>query len=791
MTDLVITPEFDQALTLLHGGHNLFLTGKAGTGKSTLIRLFEQQTQRRILVAAPTGIAALNVDGYTIHRLFSFHPNITPEQVRSGSYYPGTFAKALKNLDTLIIDEISMVRADLFDMLVAALERFGPRPGQRFGGVQLVLVGDLMQLPPVVTEYEREIFTTRYATPYFFSADTYQRHEFPTVALSTIFRQQGDQRMTSVLNAIREGLFLDQAQADLNARTDPDFSPPDHELWLTLAPTNRIVAVRNRQKLAELPGEVVRYTAQTSGDLSSFDFPTEEVLEFKDGAQIMMLTNDPHGRWVNGTLGKITAIEHRGGDIVVAAEFRDGSHAQITPHVWEATAPTVVGGALRHEPVGTFRQLPFKLAWAITIHKSQGQTVDRLFVDLTGGVFDFGQLYVALSRCTSLDGLVLKRPVLAKDLKADRRVHRFLAQATNQSRPRRFCAIAANFIGAEDRMSRPRPIEIAIAFDDGSEVTTVVNPQRDLGEARAQFGIATHDVLLAPTLAQVWPVLLTLMDGATPVGIDVDQVLGLLDFELKRLGVALPFPLGVDLGAAPLLPWERENLADSSPLARARAALGARSRLGIDDDAASAFTSSEVTESAFLLLRDFETRIPRLPHDPALSGLLFASWALSLILVGGYAGAQVAQMMPVDDPSLVAVVQNRLRDAIENSAGLPQILLARLREVETLLGVEIELGAAANTGDIDAILAPGARVCFTGSVIDPSGRPLTKSELEDFVIARDLVWTPSVTKTKCDVLIVAEIGTQSGKARKAKEYGKPIFSAAEFFTWAAKRLPVH
>src|SRR5690625_3820736 len=486
--------------------------------------------------------------------------------------------------------------------------------------------------------------------------------------------------MTSILNALREGLFLDQAQVDLNARAQPEFSPPDDELWLTLAPTNRIVGFRNRQKLAELPGEVIYYSAQTSGDLSSFDLPTDEVLEFKPGAQVMMLTNDAAERWVNGTLGKIASVAHDGGDISVTVEFRDGTRASITPHLWEATRPSVSAGALQHEVVGTFRQLPFKLAWAITIHKSQGQTVDRLFVDLTGGVFDFGQLYVALSRCTSLEGLVLKRPVLAKDLRTDRRVHRFLAQTTRSEGPQRFCALAANFIGAEDRMSRPRPVEIAIAFEDRSEVCTLVNPQRDLGDARAQFGIATHDVLLAPTLAQVWPVLLTLMDGATPVGMDVDHVLGLLDFELKRLGMAAAFPLGVELRVGAMLSWEQEILTSGSALERARQAVGVRSRLGITDAAAGTFAAEGVGESAFLLLRDFETRIPRLPHDPTLSGLLMTSWALSLILAGGHQGAAVAPMMPVNAPTLVPVLQTRLRAAIENSAGLPALLLYRVRE---------------------------------------------------------------------------------------------------------------
>ena len=202
---LVLTEEFSRALEILAAGDNLFLTGKAGTGKSTLIRHFMAGTERRVVVAAPTGIAALNVDGYTIHRLFGFAPTTTLADVRGGSYYPRRFARTLQALDTLIIDEASMVRADLFDMLVAALERFGPMPHRPFGGVQLVLVGDLFQLPPVVPAAEAEYFSTHYATPYFFSADHFERADFPTVALTTVFRQQGDQRLTALLTLVDPG----------------------------------------------------------------------------------------------------------------------------------------------------------------------------------------------------------------------------------------------------------------------------------------------------------------------------------------------------------------------------------------------------------------------------------------------------------------------------------------------------------------------------------------------------------------------------------------------------------
>ncbi len=331
---IVLTEEFERALAILDEGRNLFLTGKAGTGKSTLIRHFMSTTTRRVVVAAPTGIAALNVDGYTIHRLFGFATTTDLGAVLDGRYRPGRFAKTLASLDTLIVDEASMVRADLFDMLVAALERFGPRPGSPFGGVQVVLVGDLFQLPPVVHQREAEFFSTRYDTPYFFSADRFSRADFPTVALTRVFRQLGDQRLTGLLNAVREGVLVDRARAELNARTDPDFEPPDDEFWLTLAPTNRVVTARNRQRLERLPGDAVPHHAEERGDLSLFDPPVEKVLELKVGAQVMMLTNDPWDRWVNGTLGRIAGIGRDGDGPVVRVELRDGTARRgAAPHL--------------------------------------------------------------------------------------------------------------------------------------------------------------------------------------------------------------------------------------------------------------------------------------------------------------------------------------------------------------------------------------------------------------------------------------------------------------------------
>jgi ATP-dependent DNA helicase PIF1 len=777
--EIVLTEEFQHALALLAEGEHLFLTGKAGTGKSTLIRRFMAETDRSVVVVAPTGIAALNVDGYTIHRLFGFRTTTTLQDVRGGGYRPGRFTKTLASLDTLIIDEASMVRGDVFDMLAAALERFGPSPGRPFGGVQIVLVGDLYQLPPVVTEGESGFFSSTYETPYFFSANSFRRDDFPTVALTTVFRQLGDDRMTAILNEIREGVLLGHAQEQLNARTNPDFVPPEDEFWLTLAPTNRLVSARNRQQLERLPGDEVIHHARTSGDLSLFDPPADDVLRFKVGAQIMMLNNDQGGRWVNGTIGRIVDVGEDRYGLVVAVEFPDGDCEEVTPYTWEATRPVVDGGALRREVIGTFSQLPFKLAWAITIHKSQGQTLDRLIVDLTGGMFSTGQLYVALSRCTSMNGLVLKRPVLPKDLKVDRRIARFLRSAVRDDRVRRYCAIAILTVGEEGRMSRPRPVELAVAFDDGTALSTVVNPQRDLADARHAYRITVSDVLLAPTLREAWAVIAPMLAGCTPVGFGIDETLGLIDFELKRLGHVTAMPLGLQVSGASHA---------TTALGRARAALEAHARSDVQDGGASAFDEPESSESVsgLLVSRDDDAPTPVAGHLPGLSALLRVSRDVSAIVLRGMSAREVQG--PAETPWIAAARQSVADQlcAAACRATLTVAVVERLQEAEAFLGVEIVAGACIlDRHDIGAILVPGARICFTGTAQDATGRIVERDEMERLAQKAGLAPVKSVTKTRCEVLVTAEAGSQSGKARKAQEFEKPVFSADEFFAWLA------
>ncbi|UFU07480.1 AAA family ATPase [Ruania halotolerans] len=782
--DLVLTEEFTHALGLLERGESLFLTGKAGTGKSTLIRHFLRTTDRRAVVAAPTGIAALNVQGYTIHRLFGFTPTTSLADVRGGAYRPGRFASTLARVDTLVVDEASMIRADTFDMLAAALTRFGPRPGEPFGGVQLVLVGDLYQLPPVVTADEADYFATRYETPYFFSADSFDADRFPTVALTTVFRQLGDDELTGTLNAIREGVLVGHAMDALNARTDAAFEPPEDEFWLTLAPTNRLVAARNRQRLERLETPEHVSHAARYGDLSLLDPPADEVLRFKVGAQVMMLTNDPSDRWVNGTLGRIDAIEAESDGYAVTVTFNDGESARVRDHTWDSTRPVIEHGAMHHELVGTFTQLPFRLAWAITIHKSQGQTLDRMVVDLTGGVFSHGQVYVALSRCTSLDGLVLHRPVLAKDLRTDRRITRFLRTASADSTHARFCGIGILTVGDEGRMSRPRPVEIAVAFEDGTAVSTLVNPQRDLAGARSQYGITTADVALAPTLAEAWAILAPLLEGCTPVGARVDETMALIDFELKRLGTACVLPLGITVPASVL-----EAGAAVSALSHARQALRSLRAMRMTPGGMDAFGEPTMDQSAYAyLLSQDDVPPPEVPHLPALTELLRASVPIGAALLGREPEPPGDRDSGVLGP-VAATVAAQVARAVAR-VPVTDDLVRRVRAVDAVLGTrladELEAQSIARPDPADA-LAEGARVCFTGEVLTPSGRPLGRDEMEALAIRGGLRPVPSVTKTRTDVLVTAEAGTQSGKARKARELGKAVIDAEVFLAWLAAR----
>lgn len=781
----VHTDEFDDALARLHHGENLFLTGRAGTGKSTLIRRFMAGTQRNVVVVAPTGIAALNVGGYTIHRLFSFPSSMNPQVVRGNGYYPGRFAATLKELQTLIIDEASMVRADLFDCLAIALQRFGPKPGEPFGGVQMVLVGDLYQLPPVVADGEREYFETTYSSPYFFAAQNYRGEEFPTVELTRVFRQVGDSRLVEILNAVRDGSLLQEARQELNTRTDREFTPPLQEFWLTLTTTNRMATSRNRAMLEQLTEPEVSHFAEVTGDLDGFDRPTDDHLRFKVGAQVMMLTNDPWDRWVNGTIAKVVDHYRESGQQVVVVELPDHTHAEVHPTTWEITRPTVHDGVLHHDLTGTYTQLPFRLAWAVTIHKSQGQTLDRVVVDLTGGTFADGQLYVALSRCTSMDGLVLRRNVLAKDLKVDQRVRRFLSAERAHADPGQNHVTLGNVylgmctVGDAGQRWRPRPVDIALVTDDGVELTTLVNPTRDMGQARTEYGITAGDVQLAPLLTEAWAALEPYLAGRTPVGPMIDRDLGWVDYELKRMGYVVTMPLGYDLPLTGAAAAQRRALNAPTALERVRAIRDIAHSVGQTENRAEVF-AEPAGQPGYLLPRT-------VPEDrTGVSSPAPGERRPSVrFLVATGAAGPARGSSSLTDTLAPMLTEASWRSRLDVTA---QSVIRALEAQTGAVMLEDSYDAAAPP-TIDVVLQPGTRVCFTGEAEDARGRYLERHDMEHLAADKGLVPVPNVTKTRCDVLISAEAGSQSRKAQNAAKFGKPVFTAREFLAWYDGEAP--
>ena len=452
-----INPGFHRALDIIEGtDRHVFITGKAGTGKSTLLELFRSQTPKRIAVLAPTGVAALNVRGQTVHSFFGFKPDITPDAIRKLPKARGAAADRAalyRNLDAIIIDEVSMVRADLMDCVEKFLRLNGPRPKDWFGGLQMILIGDLYQLPPVVTSREKSFFaadpspffgargasspdltapTARYESPYFFSAKIFGELTFNMdfVELEKVYRQT-DPAFIDLLNAIRNRSVDDDQIVHLNSRLRPGYTPPDGEFSITLTSTNDLAAARNHEKLASLPGRARAYEGFIDGEFDRRLLPTEEKLELKPGAQVMLLANDRKGRFVNGTIGRIAKIvKVPDEEDVIVVDLPDGEEVELSPNTWELFhfRYEAESDRIESESVGSFTQYPLRLAWAVTIHKSQGKTFDRVVIDIGRGAFAHGQVYVALSRCTSFEGIVLKTPIRKSHIWMDWRIVHFLTR---------------------------------------------------------------------------------------------------------------------------------------------------------------------------------------------------------------------------------------------------------------------------------------------------------------------------------------------------------------------------
>jgi len=428
MKGIELNEGFRRALELMEKtDKGVFVTGRAGTGKSTLLSYFRATTAKRIAVLAPTGVAALNVRGQTIHSFFGFKPNVTMERIKK---IPSSSDRGdvYRNIDTIVIDEISMVRADLLDCVDKFLRLNGPRKGKPFGGIQMIFIGDLYQLPPVVTGSEKAAFGSLYGSPYFYSAHVFKSIDMAFVELDKIYRQH-DQRFIDLLNAIRNKSVSEEEIELLNSRVMPEFEPPPDEFYIYLTTTNRQAEEINRRQLSKLKDPMYSFTGFIEGEFGDDYLPTAIELQLKVGAQVMMLNNDPQGRWVNGSVGRITdIIRYPDEEAVVVVELADGEEVEVTPNTWEIFRFFSEDDKLKSEVIGKFTQYPLMLAWAVTIHKSQGKSFDKVIIDIGRGAFAHGQVYVALSRCTSFEGLVLKKPILKRHIWMDWQVVKFLTR---------------------------------------------------------------------------------------------------------------------------------------------------------------------------------------------------------------------------------------------------------------------------------------------------------------------------------------------------------------------------
>lgn len=416
---------------------NLFLTGKAGTGKTTFLKRLKELSPKRMVVLAPTGIAAINTGGMTIHSFFQlpFSPYVPGTTFGSGEHKRYKFSNLKRNIirsiDLLVIDEISMVRSDLLDAIDSVLRQYRKRHDLPFGGVQLLMIGDLHQLAPVVTPQEEQMIGQYYDTPFFFSSNALKQAGYLTIELKKVYRQQ-DQQFISLLNQIRENKASEATLQALNQRYIPNFEPPKEGNYIRLTTHNAPAQYINEQQLAALPSQAYSFTAEVEGNFPESSYPADFKLILKPGAQVMFIKNDPQHRFYNGMIGEVRTII---GDKITVRSKDTYQDFELEQMEWTNSKYTLNEETkeIEESVEGRFRQYPLRLAWAITIHKSQGLTFEHAIIDASHS-FTHGQTYVALSRCKTLEGMVLSQPLSRGAIISDQTVDAFNSQLASPSK---------------------------------------------------------------------------------------------------------------------------------------------------------------------------------------------------------------------------------------------------------------------------------------------------------------------------------------------------------------------
>lgn len=477
-------PEFQNAWSLInHTNQSIFLTGKAGTGKSTFLKYICAHTRKRFVVLAPTGIAAVNVGGVTMHSFFKMpfkpllpdDPDYSARKIRKTMRLPREKVKLLKELDLIIIDEISMVRCDMIDFMDRVLRIFSENMREPFGGKQLLLVGDIFQLEPVVTSDMKEILRRYYKNFFFFNANAFAQVKLVPIELRKIYRQT-DSEFISMLDRVRVNRATKRDLQLINSRCMPLFTENEDQMVMTLASRRDTVDSINEEHMNALPTKEYTFVGEIEGVFPAQNLPTSSTLSIKEGAQVMFIRNDKEGRWINGTLARVSSVD----DDRVMVELEDGSVYNVEPETWENMqyAYDEEKKMVIENVLGTFKQLPIKPAWALTIHKSQGLTFNNIVIDFAGGAFSSGQTYVALSRCTSLEGIVMLRPIDERDIIVNTNVVEFsrhfndsslINNAMNSAKAKTLYAQAARAFDKNDFRSSIDYLAQAIAIENVSD----------------------------------------------------------------------------------------------------------------------------------------------------------------------------------------------------------------------------------------------------------------------------------------------------------------------------------
>ena len=414
-----------------HTGISIFLTGKAGTGKTTFLRTLKEKSSKRSIIVAPTGVAAINAGGMTIHSFFQLplSPFVPEANFKNRFDYSKEKRKIIRTLDLLIIDEISMVRSDVLDAIDSVLRRFREHE-KPFGGVQLLMIGDLQQLTPVVTPEDEVILQRYYDTSYFFGSKALRSISYVTIELTHVYRQQ-DEEFITLLNNIREGQVSETDLKRLNERFNPNFEPEVGSDYIRLTTHNKMAESYNEVQLHNLPSKACTFIAEADGNFPEYNYPADFKLTLKRGAQVMFIRNDNNGRYYNGRIGHVTHIDNE--KILVLCPG-DDKEIEVQQETWENTKYSLNEKTkqIEAEVQGTFKQYPLRLAWAITIHKSQGLTFEHAIIDAQSS-FAAGQVYVALSRCKTLEGLILASPISCSAIINDNQVMNYISHQTEEA----------------------------------------------------------------------------------------------------------------------------------------------------------------------------------------------------------------------------------------------------------------------------------------------------------------------------------------------------------------------